>query len=345
MAVTEPIVAIDLGGTRLRVALVDTQGNVVRRVAEETRSEEGPERVAQRIRDMAQGLLDEAGAAQPMAVGAALASPVDLEGVMHRPPNLTGWQVVPFKSMLAERFGVPVWVGNDANVAALGEHVFGAGKGIGDMIYLTISTGVGAGVITGGRLLLGARGLGGEIGHMIIARRPAPWQRAPASCGHIGCLESYVSGGAIARRAVAGLREGRRSSLAELSGGDVESIEAKQVFQAAAQGDAFAGELIEAVGRDLALGLASLIHLFNPRKFIIGGGVSRNWAMLEKSVLDELRRQVMPGFLDDLEIVVSQFGDDVGLVGAAALVVQEIGAGTGPSSGHERGRPSPAAKR
>ena len=180
---------------------------------------------------------------------------------------------------------------------------------------------------------------------MIIARRPAPWQRDPASCGHIGCLESYVSGGAIARRAVAGLREGRRSSLPELAGGDIESIEAKQVFQAAAQGDAFAGELIEAVGRDLAMGLASLIHLFNPRKFIIGGGVSRNWAMLEKSVLDELRRQAMPGFLDDLEIVVSQFGDDVGLVGAAALALQEIGAGTGPSSGHERGRLSPAAKR
>ncbi|MEE9286123.1 MAG: ROK family protein, partial [Dehalococcoidia bacterium] len=275
MAKRAPIVAVDLGGTRLRVALVDSQGKVMRRVSEETRSEEGPEQVAQRIHDSARRLLDEAGEARPLAVGAAVASPVDLEGVLHHPPNLIGWGVVPFKSLLAQRFGVPVWMGNDATLAALGEHVFGAGRGVDDLIYMTVSTGVGGGVVTGGRLLLGARGLASELGHIIIDKHAAPGRRALGACGHEGCLESYVSGSAIARRAIEGLREGRRSALTDLAGGDIESIGARLVFQAAAQGDPFARELIEAVGRDLALGLVSLAHVFNPRKFIIGGGVSQ----------------------------------------------------------------------
>ncbi len=327
MRAEDAIIAIDLGGTNLRVALLDRRAAVLGRLSEPTRAEEGPDRVAGRVAEMASRLLRERGLTRAAAVGAALASPLSRDGVMLHPPSLPGWKRVPFQSLLARHFDAPVWVGNDATLAALGEHVFGAGRGVDDLVYLTISTGVGGGVIAGGRLLLGARGLAAELGHIIIDRN-GPLAR----CGHAGCLESLVSGPAIARRAAEGLRAGRESSLWALAGGP-DAVQPAHVFQAAAEGDAFARETVGAVARDLGLGIASLVHVFNPRKVIIGGGISQNWAALEPGVRETLERTAMPGFLDGLEVTTTRFGDDVGLVGAAALVLQEMAGPHAPGGG------------
>ncbi len=324
MPKSEPIVTLDLGGTNLRVALMDRRARVLARASELTRAEEGPERVAQRIAGIAGRLLAEQGVERPLAVGAALASPLDKDGVMLYPPSLGGWKAVPFRALLARHFSVPVCTGNDATLAALGEHVFGAARGVDDLVYLTISTGVGGGVITGGKLLLGTRGLAAELGHIIIDKTGPPHP-----CGHAGCLESLVSGTAIARRGAAAVRDGRSPGILALAG-SAEAVRAEHVFQAAAQGDRGAGDLAHAVAHEMGLGIASCVHVFNPRLVILGGGVMRNWPALRDEVVETVRRTVMPGFFDGLEITTTRFGDDVGMVGAVALVLQELG-GRGPA--------------
>lgn len=325
MSGAAPIVAIDLGGTRFRVGLVDPQGKIIARLSEETRSEEGPARVVDRIVSAAGALLKKQGLKEPIAVGAGVAGPLDRDGVILAPPNLIGWREVPIREMLAERFPVPVWVGNDATLACLGEHTYGCGRGIDDLIYMTVSTGVGGGVISNGVLLTGWRGLAGEIGHIIIQPNGPR-----GKCGHAGCLESLVSGTAIARRALEGLGDGTPSALAGLVQGDLPAsggLRAEHVFQAAAAGDGFSKDLVQQVARDLALGIVSLVHIFNPRMFIVGGGVARDWHLLAPAVERTVREHAMAGFLEGLTIVPSPLGDDVGLVGAAALVVREGGAG------------------
>ncbi|MSQ25769.1 MAG: ROK family protein [Dehalococcoidia bacterium] len=312
-----PIVAVDLGGTRLRVALMDAQARVLARRVEPTRAEERPERVAERIGEAAEGMRREAGLGAPAAVGAGIASPLDSKGVLHHPPNLAGWGVVRFKEMLEKRFKLPVAMGNDANLAALGEHRFGAGQGVDDLVYLTISTGVGGGVISRGRLITGARGLGAEAGHIMIA------PDGPAGpCGHRGCLESLVSGTAIARRAAEGVRLGRRTTL-----GSVARLRAEEVFAAAKEGDAFARELIGEVARDMARGIVSLVHVFNPSLVLMGGGVSQNWGMLAGPVEEEVRRLAMPGFMDGCALRASALGDDAGLAGAVVAAGELLGGG------------------
>ena len=305
-----------MGGTRLRVGLVDARGSVLARVIEPTRSEEGPDRLADRIVAHAGSLLANGGFERARGIGAALAGPLDRDGVLFDPPSLIGWRTVPFKKMLEDRFQTPVWVGNDANLACLGEHAFGQAQGLEDVIYLTVSTGVGGGVISGGQLITGWRGMGVEAGHIIIDR-DGPVGR----CGHHGCLESHVSGTAIASRARAAIAAGRASALS--SHGRLDEMGASHVFQAAAQGDAFCQELVHSVARELGAGIVTLVHVFNPRMLILGGGVIQSWPMLESIVRRTVRKETFRGFHDGLAVTVSTFGDDIGLMGAAALVLRE----------------------
>ena len=324
MSIAAPIVAVDLGGTRCRVALLDVEGNILDCIREDTRSEEGPDRLVERIVQDADTMLRKGGFPEPIGAGVAVAGPVDRHGVIHNPPNLVGWKTVPFKAMLQQRFAVPVWLGNDANVACLGEHLFGSARGVNDFIYMTVSTGVGGGVLSGGQLVTGWKGLGAEVGHIIIDRNGPTGQ-----CGHVGCLESLVSGTSIARIARDGLSGGEESSLRETVGGDLGRVRAEHVFRAAAAGDRFSSDLVTQVAWDLAMGIVSLVHVFNPKMLILGGGVSRDWHMLLLDVSRAMRQQTFPEFKEGFEITVSALGDDVGLVGGAALVLLESGAATG----------------
>ena len=325
-----PIIVVDLGGTNLRVGLVEPTGGIIDRVREPTRAEDGPERVADRIVETGRGLLAKHGFSKAMGLGAAIASPLDKHGVLYDPPNLQGWGVVPFQLMLAERFDGPVRMGNDATVACLGEYVFGQGRGMSDLIYLTVSTGVGGGVMAHDTLLSGYRGLGPELGHIIVDREAedaagqAGVETGP--CGHAGCLEMMTSGTAIAQRARTGLEGGAQSSLRGMSLGRLDDIEAEHVFRAAAEGDPFAADLMKTAARDLAFGLVSLVHAFNPRRIVLGGSVALyNWELLGPFVESRVREHAFPPFLEPFDIVLSEFGDDAGLIGAAALVAHRPG--------------------
>ena len=320
---TEYALVADLGGTRTRVALVDATGAIVVRHSAETLAREGREAVMNRLADALEHVASEC-RTEIKGVGLSLASPVEPgAGVMYNPPNLgPKWHLYTPIPFLQKRLSLPVLAENDANLGALGEHAFGAGRGCSNMIYMTVSTGIGGGIIINGNLYAGANGFGAEIGHMTID------QNGPLdNCGNVGCLEALASGTALARMAQerigAGASAGERSVMLEFAGGDIEAVDARIVVQAAHQDDALAQSLMQEVGRSLASGIISLMHIFDPQVIVIGGGLGQNLDMFMPTIEPEVKRRAMAHFQGAVPVAKSQLGDDVSLLGAAALVFKE----------------------
>ena len=323
-------VVMDWGGTWARAAVIDRAGENLwqSRVANPT------DRSQAVLLESSYGLLQEAIAwcsdRAIVGVGIAVAGPVDAEtGTLYDPPNLPALDGVSLKAHWEPLVGYPVWVGNDANLAALGEFQFGAGmeatsQGMPPrtLVYVTLSTGIGGGVVNRGQVFLGASGLAAEIGHMTIDRS----ESAPlCQCGNRGCLESLASGTAIARIARAKLTgTGPLSSVWAVE--DVESITAESVVRAAGQGDSLATDIFEGVVQALSVGLTNGVHLFNPDLLVLGGGVTVG--LTELGLLPRLRslmeNQAMSEGHNQFRLVPSQLGDSVGMAGAAALVWSEV---------------------
>lgn len=316
------VIAVDLGGTRFRVAVVDAQGVIHERAAAPTQAEEGVEAVLERLKAAIRRVAAPSGWGRIAGLGLAAPGPIDpWTGVLYNPPNLPGWWEVPLKGIAEREFALPTFVGNDANLAALGEHRFGAGRGVGHLVYITVSTGIGGGIIAEGKLLLGAQGLAGEVGHMTIL--PAGPR---CNCGNMGCLEALASGTAIARRAGERLREGAESSVVAWVGGDLTRVTAEMITRAAQEGDAFARQVVAEAASYLGIGVANLVHLFNPQMVILGGGVTNLGPLLFEPVRETVAQRTMAPFRGRLEIVPAALGDDVGLLGAAALVLDALAA-------------------
>ncbi|HBY95379.1 MAG TPA: hypothetical protein DEP84_15740 [Chloroflexi bacterium] len=311
------VIAVDFGGTHLRAALVDASGQVVEHVKRRTEATRGPEVV---FTNLARAITDVAGKAPPetlLGVGVAAPGPVDqIRGTIHDPPNLPGWGVVPLAQILSERADIPVALGNDANLAALGEHTFGAGVGYSEMIYLTISTGIGGGVITHDHLLLGQRGLAAELGHMLIVP-----DGPQCGCGLRGHLEALGSGPAIARRMAGLLRAGFPSSVQAVDG----IIGTEQIVVAAREGDALSIRILEEAGTFIGMGIATLVHTFAPQRFVIGGGVSNAGDLLLEPMRQAANERVLEAYRGAYDIVLAALGDDAGLLGAAALAFKTFG--------------------
>jgi len=310
------ILALDLGGTRFRLALVDQTGKLHRRFVALTHAEDGREQVLRRIKEAAREMTSSVGLETVQGMGIAAPGPIDpVSGVLLTPPNLPGWENTPLKSLFEEEFRFPVYVGNDANLAALGEHRYGAARGVDDFVYITISTGIGGGIISGGRLLLGAKGLAGEVGHMTI-----DLQGPQCSCGNTGCWEAMASGSAIARTAIERIKGGRESVITSLVGAELEKVTAETVEQAARSGDPLAQEVMAEAGTLIGVGLVNLIHIFNPRLIVIGGGVSKAGDLIFEPARRIIAQRAMPPFRE-VEIIPAALGDDAGLLGAAVLVL------------------------
>ena len=316
-------VAIDWGGTWCRAALIDRDGEVIWQARRPNpRGGDADEYLA-----LATSLLDEAFALEGVradGIGVAVAGPVDPEGgILYQPPNLMALDGVSLKRVWHKKYGLPVVVGNDANLAAMGEFHFGAGRDAAEaghpprsLFYVTVSTGIGGGAIEGGKLLLGANGLTAEVGHTTVDSSPGAPQ---CQCGKRGCLEAVSSGTAIAKYARASLEEGRHrdSSLAVHAH---DNLTARAVVAAALQGDAFARAVMDRSIDGLAVGLANVIHLFNPDLVILGGGVSEGLTQL--NLLPGIKERIHDRLMSDLhkvfELVPSVLGDNSGLLGAAA---------------------------
>jgi len=301
-------IAVDIGGTQLRAALYpegEQKAVSQKRIPTQTRDQSAVDRLLELIKTIipAQGKVK--------AIGMAAPGPLNPKtGILYAAPNIPGWVNLPLAQIVQDRFKIPTLLGNDANLAAMGEWKFGAGRGYQHLLYMTVSTGIGGGVIEDGKLLLGYKGLAAEIGHITVD------PSGPlCGCGQRGHLEALASGTAIARYVTEQLARGVPSSMAELP-----TVSARDVSLAAEQGDPLAREALARAGGYLGRAIADFLHLFNPQIVIIGGGVSRSG----KYLLDPLRESIAtyvisPEYLHGLVVTTASLGDDAGLLGALAL--------------------------
>ncbi|HLZ10044.1 MAG TPA: ROK family protein, partial [Chloroflexota bacterium] len=299
------VVGVDLGGTRLRVALADRTGEIVRQRAVPTRASQGQAAVIDRLASEVRAVLEPLPKSCLTGVAVAVPGPVDPgAGVVYRPPNLAGWGDVPLKSILEADLEVPVHLGNDANVAALAEHQFGVGRGQSHLVYLTVSTGIGGGVVDANRPILGAWGGAAELGHMTI-----DLNGPRCGCGNHGCLEAMASGTAIAREAQRRIAAGQSSILADDFADNLEGIRADPVVSAAENGDQWSLSVVEWADYNLGVGLANVMHLYDPSIIAIGGGVANAWTLLEPPMKKAIRDRAIKAYVQHTKVARSQLGD------------------------------------
>jgi glucokinase len=311
----EYIIGVDLGGTQMRAARFDSELNILERVAEPTFASEGPDRVIERLLEViARVIPEEPGSV--IGIGVSAPGPINPRtGVILSPPNLPGWVEIPLRKIIQERFGIITYLGNDANVAALAETAQGASQGFKHVIYLTVSTGIGSGVIDEGRLIIGTEGLGAEAGHIIMCVNDK-----------VTTLEREAAGPAIARKAIERLHAGEKSQILDLVGGDLTQVTAAVVGQAAGDGDPLAVELINNAGYMVGLGIVSLMHLFNPQVIVVGGGVTKAGDLLFEPMREVVKKYTLDrAYWENVPIVPAALGDNVALIGAAALVTTRGG--------------------
>ena len=314
------LIAVDLGGTQIRAAVCDADGQIYKRVARLTHAPEGPAAVLARINETIAEAVEDVNLDAVAGIGIGAPGPLDpTSGTILAAPNLPGWVNVPLRNLVSAHFGKPTFLGNDANVAGLAEMTYGAARGVRDLIYLTISTGIGSGIVVDGRMLLGARGLAAEAGHTII-KPDGP----KCGCGNRGCIETFAAGPAISRDVVGRLKAGKASKITRLVGGDLDKVDARVVSEAAAAGDKLAVNAFRRAGKYLGLGIVNLLHLFNPRMIVLGGSVTKAGPLLFDPMWEAIRARAMPAYLEGLSIVPAALGDDVGLLGALALAVTEL---------------------
>jgi glucokinase len=265
--VTETTVGVDLGGTKILGLLADSAGKVLATRETRTGASDGPEAVVGRLGDLIADLLRDHDRPPAGAIGLSSPGPLDHRtGLVYSPPNLPGWDGVPLRSLVEERFGLPTVLENDANSAGFAEALVGAGRGHGDLLYVNVGTGVGGAVVIGGRIHHGA-GFAGELGHIVIAP-----DGPPCPCGGRGCVELFASGTGIARQAARARESGDLGPPGSPLDGR-ESVSAIDVARAAEAGDEAAQRIIRQAGHDLGVGLASAINLLSPEVVVLGGGV------------------------------------------------------------------------
>lgn len=305
-------VGIDLGGTQLRAALVDGSGALRSRAAAPTDTAGGPRAVLRQMQALFGEVTRGIDAASIAGVGVSSPGPLDsAAGVVLGIPTLPGWVDIPLTNWLRDMLKLPVTLENDGVAAAIGEWHFGAGRGLSDFVYVTVSTGIGGGVIADGRVLRGRRRLAAHLGHMTTAPDGEVCQ-----CGNRGCWEAQASGTAFGERARRRAAQQPGSSLHALGA----MVDARQVFDAARAGDTLALDLVATQAALLGVGIASLLHLFSPQAVVIGGGVSAGFELLRPGIDAEVRARAMPPFRE-VPVVAAQLGPNSGLVGAACLVL------------------------
>lgn len=306
---------IDLGGTKIYSVVATAEGDVLGEDERPTESDAGADSVVARMVDSLRAASDAAGASfrDLTRIAVAAPGPIDIDaGVVTAAPNL-GWTDVPLRSLLARGLQAEVLLENDANAAALGEFVYGAGKPYDTMVYVTISTGIGGGFVFDGKIFHGASGAAGEIGHITV--EPSG---PTCFCGNRGCLEIVASGTAIGRIATEAVKAGRSETMQRLAD-DPEEIDSEDVARAAAEGDPVANEILDEAARYIGIGFGSLINLVNPQAIVVGGGVSKLGARILDPATAEAKRRSFPQSFGDCTITLAKLGSRVGALGAVAV--------------------------
>lgn len=306
------VFGVDIGGTTVKLGFFNVDGELLDKWEIPTRTEEEGSHILPDIAASIQKKIEEKQIAPEIiaGVGVGAPGPVDSEGVIHKAVNL-GWGTFSIKKTLEEIIHMPVMAGNDANVAALGEMWKGGGQGSNDLIVVTLGTGVGGGIIVGGKVLTGATGAGGEIGHIHVEDN----ETEACGCGNKGCLEQFTSATGITRLANRKLKASDKDSV--LRGGEVT---AKTVFDAVKAKDELAMEVAEEFGRYLGNGLASIACVVNPEAIVIGGGVSKAGEVLIDYIKPYYEKTVFHGSRN-VKFALAMLGNDAGIYGAAKLVL------------------------
>lgn len=311
------VIGVDLGGTKINTGIVDETGKVIKSIKALTLASEGPYPVIDRIKTTIYEVIKSAGVNLQDIAGIGIISPGPIDstkGLVINPSNLPGWDHIPLVNVLKEEFKLPVTLDNDANAAALGEYLFGSGKNLKNFVYLTVSTGIGGGIIINGELYRGTNSNAGEIGHMTI-----DFKGPKCNCGNIGCFEVFASGTALARYAKEAIKLGRVTRIISIAG--EEEVNAKHVFEAASKGDSVALELVDREAFYLGIGIANIIALANPERIAIGGGVSNQWDMIYPRMINTVKERTLKPMFEVCDIVKSELKDDIGILGAAALML------------------------
>jgi glucokinase len=310
-------IGADLGGTKMLVGTVSGEGKVLSRSTKSTH-----ERTVEEILDTLEAELRDSLDASPAAVGVGLGVPATIDrdrGVAISAVNLPLVDI-PVRDVIGERVGVPTFVDNDANCAALAEHRFGAGRGSSNVVLLTIGTGIGGGLVLGDQLYRGSSGAAAELGHVVIDQNGPPCQ---GNCPNRGCVEALASGTALGREGRAAAERNPDSALGKLLADGAE-IDGRAVTDAALEGDEVARNTVALIGQRIGVALSSLANIFEPDLFVLGGGVMRVGELLLESARRELRVRALPP-QNETRVVAAQLGPEAGMIGAATMALEEVG--------------------
>jgi glucokinase len=300
-------IGIDLGGTNLRAALVTRDGTVIRKKKEPTFG---------KILDSLVMLSESFFSEDIAGIGLGAAGLIDREsGTMINSPNIPVLNGINLLKEMKEKFRVPVFIENDANVAALGEKWRGTGREFSDFVLFTLGTGIGGGIIKDNKIL----SVAAEIGHMTIHA-----DGEKCFCGNSGCLETYASASAIISKVISALEKERESMLRQLRGGNVYRLTAEDIYRTALEGDSLSREVLKDAGRSLGIGMANIINILSPEAIILAGGLIGAWDIYVQEAIKEASKRSFHELFDRVKIIPSLLGDDAGVIGAAGLVFQGL---------------------
>jgi glucokinase len=313
-------VAVDLGGTNIRTAAIGADASLWAKHKEPTLVGQGKAAVLNRLvstieRTIARGWAE---GGEPIGVGIGAAGIIQMAtGVITESPNFPDWHDVPLRQELAARLPLQLWLENDANAAALGEHWVGVGRGSDNLVCITLGTGVGGGIILEGKLWRGVDGTAGEIGHMSLDS-----EGARCGCGRMGCLEAYASATGIVRMAREAIARYEPTRLQTMADANSEGLTSALVHRAAVQGDSAARRIFHEMGKYLGIALANLVNLLNVELIVLGGGVTEAWELFIGTAEAEIRQRAFAIPARRVRIARAMWGDEAGLLGAASLVWQ-----------------------
>ncbi len=313
------VIGIDIGGTKLAAVLADKDGNILQKARKPTESEKGPQHAVQLLLGMVDEVLGLSGLSREeiSGIGVSCGGPLDTKtGVVYSPPNLPGWDALPLKDMIESEFHIPTVLENDANASALAEARFGGGRGYNYVLYMTMSTGIGGGIVANGEIYHGANDSAGEVGHQILLP-----DGPLCGCGKHGCLEALCSGPSIARRAQEAITDQSNTNILKLAGGQIDHVRSEHVLQAARNGDALAVALMEETAYYMGWGIANLVNILNPQIVLLGTIAVAAGDLLLTSIRRTVAEMAMQRPSEAVKIMPAELGDSIGDLAAISLVI------------------------
>lgn len=312
-------IGIDVGGTNVKIALVDDNGKIIYSNSVPTYAKMGYEYTVNNIKQAIRDLMKETNTTPSDIEGIGFDFPGQVDcktGVVKLAPNIPGWVNVPIAQMIEDEFHIPTRIDNDVRCAALGELKFGAGRGCENFICITVGTGIGSGIVINGKVVRGATNAAGELGHIKLQMNGGPI----CGCGDTGCLEAFASGPAIVAMAQDYIKGGKSTKFREMAAAEGGEITPYMVAKAAEEGDPVAKRIFEIVGEYIGIGLTSVINLLNPERVIIGGGVAESGELLLAPIRKTIKERAMVVAGNAVEIVPAQLGNSAGVIGASMLI-------------------------